>query len=157
MENCDTQVPLYCHLGAEYIMQGIYLQSSVVYTWSFIPCIWETLTLSMCVDRSPNTKNTKKIWKLKIYMSPVKCHTSRVMYRMSLMPTVTATDPPSANSPTLHNMFVCKPPLQKKILCGNLSPFPNKVAKSDTTLLSSLFYKQHFCNWFWSPKTSEKI
>ena len=41
-------------------------------------------------------------------MSHVKCCMPHVTCHMSLTPTAIATDPPPANSPTLHSRMVCK-------------------------------------------------
>ena len=52
------------------------------------------------------------------HVSCVMCHVSCVMFHVScvmchvssvsLMPTATATDPPSANFPIIHSRLVCK-------------------------------------------------
>ena len=39
-------------------------------------------------------------------MSGVRCHLSPVTFHMSLNPTTTATDPPPANSPTMHSRML---------------------------------------------------
>ena len=41
-------------------------------------------------------------------VSQVLCHMLRVTCHFSLTPTATATDPPAANSPTMHSRLVCK-------------------------------------------------
>ena len=43
-------------------------------------------------------------------MSCVTCRVSQVTCHLSLTPTATATDPPPANSPIMHNRLVCKEP-----------------------------------------------
>ncbi len=40
-------------------------------------------------------------------MSHVTCHMSHVTCHLSPMPTATATDPPPANSPTMHYVGWC--------------------------------------------------
>ena len=45
---------------------------------------------------------------VRCHMSNVMCHVSPVTCHMSLRPTATATDPPTANSPTIHSRLVCK-------------------------------------------------
>ena len=54
-------------------------------------------------------------------VSQVMCHVLHVMCRespvtchMSLTPTATATDPPTAKSPTMQNRLVCKDPKTRK-------------------------------------------
>ena len=49
-------------------------------------------------------------------MSPVICCMSPVTCHLSLTPTVTAIDPPLANSPTMHSRLVCKYPKTQKII-----------------------------------------
>ena len=43
-------------------------------------------------------------------MSCVKCRVSHVTCHMLLTPTARATDPPHANSPTMHSRMVCEYP-----------------------------------------------
>ena len=58
---------------------------------------------------SKQYKIIKKNIKIKVnYWSCVVCHMSPVSCHLSLTPTVTATDPPPANSPTMHSSLVCK-------------------------------------------------
>ena len=47
------------------------------------------------------------------YMSRVTSRMSHVTSHLSLTPTVTATDPPPASSPTMHIGLVCKDPKTK--------------------------------------------
>ena len=42
------------------------------------------------------------------HVSHVTCHMIHVACHLSLTPTTTATDPPPANSPTIHSRRVCK-------------------------------------------------
>ena len=58
---------------------------------------------------------------IKCHVFCVMCHVSRVMCRVScltchlpLMLTVTATNPPPANSSIMHSRLVCKDPKTKK-------------------------------------------
>ena len=44
----------------------------------------------------------------------ITCHVLRVKCHLSLTPTVTAPDPPPANSPTMHSMLVRKDPKTQK-------------------------------------------
>ena len=68
----------------------------------------------MCADSTTDTKldrnGQKKEKKRKLcvtcHMLHVTCHMSRVTCHLSLRPTATATDPPSANSPTMHSRLV---------------------------------------------------
>ena len=78
----------------------------------------------MCADDSTHPKNKTKTENLdkKIHVSHGMCHLSLVMRHMScvmchilhvtchmsLTPIATAADPPSANSPTMHNWLVCE-------------------------------------------------
>ena len=68
-------------------------------------CIRETLNLSTCADSSTiNFFKTKYIkYKVRGQVSGVRCQVSRVTCHMSLTPTDRATDPPPANSPTMHS------------------------------------------------------
>ena len=43
------------------------------------------------------------------------CHVSHVTYHTSLTPIATATDPPPANSPTMHSRLVGQDPKKLKI------------------------------------------
>ena len=87
--------------------------------------IYETLNLSTCADSSTNTKSQKNIKKknlclffsircqvsdVRCHVSCVTCHLSYVTCHISITPTVTAMDPPPANSPTMHIRMVRKDP-----------------------------------------------
>ena len=48
-------------------------------------------------------------------MSCVVRHLTPVTCQLSLTPTATATDPPSANSPSMHRKLVCKDQKPKNI------------------------------------------
>ena len=77
----------------------------------------DTMNLSPFVDSSTNTKTEKKqtekgdilnVLCVRCHMSHVMCCMSPVICHLSLTATVTATDPPSTNSPIMHNRLVCK-------------------------------------------------
>ena len=81
--------------------------------------IREKLNLSMCTDRSTDTKRDRNRQKGKnsnkylSYVSGVTCQVSSVMSRvspvtcqLSLTPKATATDPPRSNSPTTQSKLV---------------------------------------------------
>ena len=83
--------------------------------------IREALNLLMCADKSTDTKTDRKGKEknIDIYvmcqMSGVRCHLSLVTCcvlpvtcHLPLMPTATATIPPTANSPTIHSRLVRK-------------------------------------------------
>ena len=73
---------------------------------------------------------------------------------MSLTPKVTATDPPPANSPTMHSRMVCEDP---KIIffCGPILDhfWDNFFFYCETSFLSLLLCRDSVCNWSFWPKT----
>ena len=62
-------------------------------------CIRETLNLLACGFMC-------QVSRVRCHMSGVMCRVSRVTCCMSLTPTATATDPTSANSPSLHSRML---------------------------------------------------
>ena len=82
-----------------------------------------TLNLLLCADSSTNTKQKGKVifYKQNVMcnmhgsvvmclVSGVRCRMWRINCHLSIMPTVTATDPPPANSPIMHSRLVPKDP-----------------------------------------------
>ena len=89
-------------------------------------------------------------------------HLSHVTCHMSLMPTATVTDPPPANSPTMH----CKPinELQRPknmLFCEtNFYHFRKNLANSDSTFYKFLIKKRwckNNCNFWTNHENLQKI
>ena len=98
------------------------------------------MTLSICADRSSDEKKFKNTHiKINICLvSFVICHMSHIMFPKSMMPTATVTDTSYADSPTMHNILVCKHQKTKIIIfffLAILAHFSAKIVNSDTTYL----------------------
>ena len=65
------------------------------------------------------------------YISRVACHVSRVTCLTSLTPTATGTDPSPAISSSMHSRRVRE---------------DLKIANSETTSMSSLLFRESYCN-----------
>ena len=86
-------------------------------------CPWETLNISMCADRSTNTKtyiyikmsllhkknSPQKIPRVPCHKSLVTCYLVPVTCHLSPTPTAIVTDPPPANSRNIHQDRTQKP------------------------------------------------
>ena len=74
--------------------------------------------------------------------SHITCLMLCVTCHKSLMQTATATDPTPANSPTMHNRFLCKDQQPKStfFLRGNFRPQISKQIKFLTPLCSHCFF-----------------
>ena len=98
------------------------------------------MTFSICADRSSDEKKAKHthIKSDICLVSFVMCHMSHIMFPKSMRPTATATDTSYANSPTMHNILVCKHQRTKIIISfflAILAHFSAKIVNSDTTYL----------------------
>ena len=94
----------------------------------FTFCFTLTLNLSRYADSiSDKKKYILIIFKKKNYMSHVTCQLSPATGHMSLTPTATATDPPPANSPTMHSSMVSTNQIINRT--ATLAPFLAKNCK----------------------------
>ena len=77
----------------------------------------------MCAENNKKKKKKKKknvscqVSHVIYHMPHVTCQMSHVTRHMSLMPTATATDPPSDKSPTMHSRMTLRfyPPSEPKL------------------------------------------
>ena len=93
------------------------------------------------------------------YLSLVTCCMLPVACHMSLTPTATATDPPHANSSTLHSRMVCKDPQKNLFSAGQFRTISEQKLLNlrprsfHFSYVRNLFVIDHLtfnlCNWDW--------
>ena len=126
--------------NTENTLSKIFTQS----TFKKKTCKQESLNLLTYGDSSTDTKTDRNGHKRREKMSGVMCQASRVTCHkscvachLSLLPTATATDPPPADSPTMHNRLVLKDQTTQTI--KNSKSHQNrkttKISRSMPTLL----------------------